>query len=286
VGRRAAIHPTVSLSPPVYIGEGSQIGPGVELGPGVVIGSGVIVDEGVTVRHSTVLDRTYVGRLVNLDGRLVAKGLVVDAASGQTLPVVDPFLLGEAAPAPLVGLLSRAAGFAGALLLLLLWFPAIALLTLALLLVSLFTGAPGRVFELRPRVRWRRSGEIGPAAKELYWLVYFRTRREDMRLLPFGRWLEQSQMDRLPSLWNVLRGDLRLVGVKPLDPVEAGRLAEEWQRVCYEQPAGFTGLWFVQSGEIADLEGQVVADAYYAATRTLLEDLRLLLRTPAARAPR
>ncbi len=101
--------------------------------------------------------------------------------------------------------------------------------------------------------------------------------------MPLGGWLERWQMERLPSLWNVLRGDLRLAGVRPLAPSEADRLTEEWQRRCYERLAGFTGLWYVESAGKADLDSIVVADAYYTATRTPWNDLRLILRTSAAR---
>jgi hypothetical protein len=178
------------------------------------------------------------------------------------------------------------------LLLLLLALPALALAALALLLASALAGRPARVLEFRPRVRWQRTGEYddvglhGGAEKQTYGVLHFRTRREDGgresgAQAPLVAFLERTELDRLPALLSVLKGDLRLVGVRPLTPAEADHLVEEWQRLPYEGPAGFTGLWYVRANG-ADLDEIVATDAYYTATRSLLEDLHVLLSTPAA----
>jgi NDP-sugar pyrophosphorylase family protein/lipopolysaccharide/colanic/teichoic acid biosynthesis glycosyltransferase len=292
-GRHVSVHPSARLVAPLYIGAGSQIERDVELGPNAVVGANTIVDEGATIRNSTVLDSTYIGRLVNVDGRVVHGGLVVDIVSGESLRVVDPFLLGDVSPHLIVGpmarLLSRAADWAGALLLLLLFLPALTFITLALLLTSLLGGSPGRVVELGPRVRWRKDPNDAGPERKAYSVPHFRTRRPDGAHAPLGAYLERTQLDRLPELFSVLKGDLRLVGVKPLTPSEADRLVEEWQRAAYEETrsraAGFTGLWYVRlpgAGFLpeADLDEVVATDAYYTATRSLLEDVYLLLSTP------
>jgi NDP-sugar pyrophosphorylase family protein len=284
-GRHARVHPAARLVAPVYIGAGSQIEGQVELGPNVVIGPNTIVDEGATIRNSSILEGTYVGRLLKVEGRVVRGSLVIDTGSGEGLRVEDPFLLAESSPRLIVSVLSRVADSVGALLLLLLSLPALALVTLALLLTSLFADSPGRVFELRSRVRWRRASEVDAPERQTYGVPYFRTRRSGGRLLPLGAFLERTQLGRLPALVGVLKGDLRLVGVKPLHPAEADRLVEEWQRLPYEGPAGFTGLWYVQATG-ADLDEVVATDAYYTATRSFGEDVRLLLLTPIAWASR
>jgi lipopolysaccharide/colanic/teichoic acid biosynthesis glycosyltransferase len=84
----------------------------------------------------------------------------------------------------------------------------------------------------------------------------------------------------LGELWHVLKGDLGLVGVKPLSPAEAEDVTELWQQKRYDYHAGFTGLWYIQTGAQGD--EVLVADAYYAATRNWREDLRLLGQTPLA----
>ena len=97
-----------------------------------------------------------------------------------------------------------------------------------------------------------------------------------------GRWLHHWELDRIPELWNVLRGDLELVGVKPLLPEEAAALNEEWHQKRYECPPGFTGLWYIQTSAGSDMDDILVADVYYAATHNWRDDLRLFWRTPAA----
>ena len=94
--------------------------------------------------------------------------------------------------------------------------------------------------------------------------------------------LQTWELDRLPELFNVLRGKLSLVGVKPLSPAEAAQVTEDWQKQRYTCPAGCTGEWYVQTQPASTLDEVLVADAYYAATHTTRDDLRLLLRTPLA----
>ena len=99
---------------------------------------------------------------------------------------------------------------------------------------------------------------------------------------PLGRMLESSELDRLPALWNVLTGDLRLVGVQPLTEDAVRVCIEDWQRERLGYPAGFTGLWYIQAARGADPDTTAVADAYYVATRTWRADWRILWQTPAA----
>src|SRR6476620_12732517 len=78
VGQNHIIHPSARLAPPLCIGEGCRIGYGVELGPEVVIGSSVVMDDDATIFQSTVLDRTYVGQLVNINNRVIFKTTLID----------------------------------------------------------------------------------------------------------------------------------------------------------------------------------------------------------------
>src|SRR5439155_2164719 len=113
-------------------------------------------------------------------------------------------------------------------------------------------------------------------------LLAFRTCRADGSDGSLGRWLRALELDRLPELLHVLRGDLDLVGVRPLGLEEAARLHEDWHRQRYICAAGFTGLWYIQAHAAADLDEVLIADVYYAATRTWLIDIALLAQTPRA----
>jgi NDP-sugar pyrophosphorylase family protein len=278
VGPNHVIHPGARLAPPLCIGEGCRIGYGVELGPEVVIGSSVVIDDEATIYQSTILERTYVGQLVNVNNRMVHKTTLIDARTSESTQVVDPFLLAETRLSSSSDWLRRSMRVLVALVLLLVTLP---LSVLAGLTVALFTG--GRIFTRSPHVgRSAASRANQSAALQTIELLAFQTSRPDGTMSSVGRWLHKWELDRLPELWNVFRGDLELVGVKPLLPAEAALLNEEWHQKRFECRPGFTGLWYIQSGPKSDLDAILVADAYYAATHTWRDDLVLLWRTPAA----
>jgi NDP-sugar pyrophosphorylase family protein len=278
VGRNNIIHPAARLAPPVSIGDNCLIGRDVELGPESIIGSHIIIDDEASVHRSTVLSYTYVGQLVHIEDRFVHRNLIVDTQTAESTEVVDRFLLDEATPAVLDVGLRRLADLCLALCLLLLSLPLTLPLTLLLWLTS------GRPFMRVARVGVRPGlrGK-GPGGRpETFSLLWFRTRQEDGRPTRLGRWLEKWDLCRLPELGNVVIGDLGLVGVKPLSLEEAGQVTELWQQKRYDYHAGFTGLWYVQTGGGGEWDEVLVADAYYAATRNWREDLRLLCRMPLA----
>lgn len=278
VGANHTIHRSARLSAPLCIGDSCRIGRGVELGPEVVLGSHVVIDDEATVQQSTVLSRTYLGRLIHCDGRIVDKTRLTDIASSITTEVVDPFLL-TALQEPQASLwLWWAINRVVAFLLLLLALP------LILVIASIiWLGTNGKVvigssyLGARPRMTRQR----GLSRPETFQLLMFQTLRLDGSPSRFGCWLKHVELDWLPALWNVVRGDLDLVGVKPLTPEEATYLSEEWHFKRYDCPAGLTGLWYVQTDEQTDLDTTLVADAYYAATSTVPSALRLLSQTPA-----
>lgn len=279
VGRNPAIHPSARLAPPVCLGDDCRVGRGVELGPEAVIGHNVILDDEATVQRCTILPDTYLGRLVNVQNRVMHKTLMIDGTSGESVRVVDRHLAGETDPAAVSSGLRRAINGLGALALLALGLPLLAPLGLLILLA---TG--GRLFRREPRLG-RPPTDAGEGTRlRTFAMLHFQTQRANGALPRLGRWLERLEWDHLPALWNVLRGDLLLVGVKPLNPSEAAQVQEEWAQQRYQWPAGLTGLWYVQGqpGQMAALDDTLVADAYYTATRTWRDDLKLLARTPRA----
>jgi lipopolysaccharide/colanic/teichoic acid biosynthesis glycosyltransferase len=214
---------------------------------------------------------------VNINNRVIYKTTLIDVQTSESTQVVDPFLLAETRMTTGNGGFRRALAVLGALLLLLVTLPLTLLIGLAVALTS-----GGHVFVRSPRVgRADRMGSTQPTVRT-FDLVAFRIHRSDGTMSRVGRWLHQWQLDRIPELWNVLRGDLELVGVKPLLPEEAAALNEEWHQKRYECRPGFTGLWYIQASAGSDLDAILVADVYYAATYTWRGDLRLLWRTPAA----
>jgi lipopolysaccharide/colanic/teichoic acid biosynthesis glycosyltransferase len=179
-------------------------------------------------------------------------------------------------------------GIAGALLVLLL--PLLVLLALAIKLDS-----PGPVFY--------RARRVGYRGRELRMLKFRKmhvdaegpalTAAGDERFTPIGRMLAATKLDELPQLWNVLRGEMSLVGPRPEDPGFVALEGDAYQEILRVRP-GITGLCqlaFARESEILDehdrtrhyierlLPQKARLDALYARRRSLLLDLRVLAWT-------
>jgi lipopolysaccharide/colanic/teichoic acid biosynthesis glycosyltransferase len=103
--------------------------------------------------------------------------------------------------------------------------------------------------------------------------------RRDPRMTALGRVLRKLSLDELPQLWNVLRGDMSLVGPRPPTSSEVERYTTRHVQRLSVVP-GITGLWQVSGrNEIVDFERWIDLDLQYAQTWSLWLDLRILLRT-------
>lgn len=102
--------------------------------------------------------------------------------------------------------------------------------------------------------------------------------RQDPRHTSVGRFLRRSSIDELPQLYNVLRGEMSLVGPRPAIPSEVDQY-EDWHRKRLEVPPGMTGLWQVMGRSEIPFEEMVMLDIYYIENWSLGLDFRILLRT-------
>ena len=102
--------------------------------------------------------------------------------------------------------------------------------------------------------------------------------REDPRITRFGRLLRRSSLDELPQLWNVLRGDMSLVGPRPLVLDEDQRV-EGWHRRRLHLTPGMTGPWQILGSVRVPLADMVVIDYLYVANWSFWNDVKILLRT-------
>jgi exopolysaccharide biosynthesis polyprenyl glycosylphosphotransferase len=102
--------------------------------------------------------------------------------------------------------------------------------------------------------------------------------REDPRLTPVGGFLRRYSIDELPQLVNVLRGEMSLVGPRPL-PMRDFELLEEWHKKRYRVLPGMTGLWQVSGRSELDFDDLVRLDFLYLERWSVFLDLSILLRT-------
>jgi lipopolysaccharide/colanic/teichoic acid biosynthesis glycosyltransferase len=105
--------------------------------------------------------------------------------------------------------------------------------------------------------------------------------RNDPRCTAVGRRLRRWSLDELPQLWNVLVGEMSLVGPRPPLPEEVA-LYDVRQRRRLEVKPGMTGIWQVNGRSDLGFEEMITMDLYYVQNWSLLLDCKLLLRTVAA----
>ena len=102
--------------------------------------------------------------------------------------------------------------------------------------------------------------------------------RNDPRITTIGRFLRKTSLDELPQLFNVLQGEMRLVGPRPITPTELKRYdSARWYYVSVRP--GITGLWQVSGRNNTTYEERVALDRHYVRNASLTNDLKILIRT-------
>jgi exopolysaccharide biosynthesis polyprenyl glycosylphosphotransferase len=101
---------------------------------------------------------------------------------------------------------------------------------------------------------------------------------DDPRITPFGRFLRRTSLDELPQILNVLRGEMSLVGPRPLVP-EEDRMIQGWHRRRLHLTPGMTGPWQVLGSSRIPLQEMVTIDYLYVANWSVWNDVKILLRT-------
>jgi exopolysaccharide biosynthesis polyprenyl glycosylphosphotransferase len=185
-------------------------------------------------------------------------------------------------------LIKRAADIVGSIVLMLATAPLAGLIALAIKFDSpgpiIFSqnrvGLGGQLFKMY-KFRSMRQG----AEEELENLreldeidgVTFKI-RQDPRATPVGRFLRRASLDELPQLWNVLRGEMSLVGPRPNVPEETDRYLE-WHKKRLQVPPGMTGMWQVSGRSLLSFDETVLLDLYYIENWSFWLDCKILLRT-------
>ena len=102
--------------------------------------------------------------------------------------------------------------------------------------------------------------------------------RRDPRITPIGQFLRLTSLDELPQFWNILRGEMSVVGPRPIVEQEIPRYGPAMEQVLSVRP-GLTGLWQVSGRNNVSYQRRVLLDLTYVNRRSLGLDLRILWRT-------
>ncbi|MDQ4077218.1 MAG: sugar transferase, partial [Chloroflexota bacterium] len=139
-------------------------------------------------------------------------------------------------------------------------------------------GEGGRIFRMykfRTMVKGAEQMLLEEAEHDETLLV---KQADDPRVTPFGRWLRRFSLDELPNLWNVLKGDMSIVGPRPEVPYLVERY-EPWQRKRLLVPQGITGWWQINGRSDKPMLYHTEDDMYYIRNFSLLLDLEILWKT-------
>ena len=169
----------------------------------------------------------------------------------------------------------------------------VALPLMAAIAIAIKLDSPGAVIFRQPRV-----GEGG----KLFTIYKFRTmtadaeqrqdevvtydeqgnvihkRQDDPRVTRVGRWLRRTSLDELPQLFNILRGEMSLVGPRPEMPWLVDKY-EKWQRKRFEVPQGLTGWWQISGRSDKPMHLHTEEDLFYIRNYSLWLDIQILWRT-------
>jgi Undecaprenyl-phosphate galactose phosphotransferase WbaP len=238
----------------------------------------VSFESDVQVESAATFDQTAVGTHSFVPRWEEAPG----QSSRQVAPLAFPYAAAK-----------RALDVLGAIVLAAFFFP----LILAIVVVAMIRREPGSII-----YKHRRIGQDGRAFE----CLKFRTMvpnadqalrelmerdpaikaewardqklRCDPRVTWLGRFLRRTSLDELPQLWNVMRGDMSLVGPRPVVREELLRYGRN-ARVYLSAKPGITGLWQIKGRNDTDYRKRIVLDTYYVRNQNLLLDLYILFKT-------
>ncbi|MBF6590433.1 MAG: sugar transferase [Ktedonobacterales bacterium] len=292
----ARVAATAHLRGPLIIGPDATIGEHTHIGPWVSVGAAATIGERVSVETAALGP----GARLEDDSCVYAGEIGAGATVRSQIPVLKARLhAGQAAPARLVtaapprqtrrgyAATKRAIDLLVGTLALLIVIP---LFLVVIPLSILSSGWP--VFFAQRRVGLRgehftvlKLRTMGPNAHHLAWHPHINLNatpsfklRNDPRVTRLGRIFRKTSIDELPQLLNVLRGNMSLVGPRPVVPDELGRYGIYAEDLVSVKP-GMTGLWQVSGRSDTTYARRIMLDVQYSETCSIRQDLLILLRT-------
>jgi NDP-sugar pyrophosphorylase family protein len=267
VSKTLTLDSTAKLNAPVWIGENCRIGKDVQLGPNAVIGNDCVIDSKSVISNSIIFSGSYIGEGLELSDSIVDKNRLINTRLGVAVSITDDFILDNLDKNRFKEMLRNYCSRATAIFLLILSSP----LLLILMLVFRLT---------RRQVFYKQEGIKLPTTTDV---KSWRT----IQILSFSPVAEQAKKDRglsdlfmrfLPALFNIAKGELHFVGVRPLPKSRVYMLPNDWQSLYLNSKAGFVTESFVLYGSDPTTDEIYSAESFYSVMSSFSYDLKLLLK--------
>ncbi len=266
--RNVSLHPTAKINAPVFIGENCRIAADAEVGPNAVLGANCLIEKKCAINNSLVLADSYVGENLEVADSLLGGGKIINTRLGAEIEIPDQFILGSLREREIkrffVNFLSRFAAF---------------FLLLFSLPVLIFTFIWLKITRRGGRVMQARETVLLPTNKKGNRLQTFRrfdfSTAETTHNWETGDWREIF-LKILPALINVARGEMRFVGVRPLDREQVAALPADWREFYVSSKTGIITEAFVFGGASVTSDDRYLSESVYAVSADWRTDLKIL----------
>jgi NDP-sugar pyrophosphorylase family protein len=266
VSRNATIHPSVSLTAPLYIGTNTRLGKGVRIGPYAVVGADCIVDTNTVIDNSLIFEGSYVGEALEVHKAIVAHNLLVNVRLDASVDISENFLLGRLERPNRQTMIHKAFQRVLALLLMIVLFPIFLVSTICWLI----RGVPFVTIEVVELPVDEKPGALGTCPL----LCVGRDAWSVARPAGWSAFLRQF----LPGLFAVIAGHMNLVGMPPRTVKEVEALPEDWRAIYFRGKSGLITEAGTTSTDVHDEMQLYLADAYYSVQKNMSHDFMLALR--------
>lgn len=258
VSKGSQVHPSVKITPPVFIGGNTFIEQNAEVGPNVVIENNCIVDRKSKITNSLICKNSYIGEALTISNSLVDRNLLVNTNLNSEVPVIEDFILSEIKTTPLKHHIMNSIEKFFATTLLLLLFPIIAI-------VWPFSKLKSKKVVSIP---------CSSLTKERQTFDLLKWENSYIRKYPFLNTFISS----IPLLINIIKGDLHFVGLPPREIHEINELPSTWRNLYLRSQAGIINLADLEHTDNDDIDQIFACEMYQTMNKTPLFTLRLITR--------
>lgn len=249
ISRSVVIEPGVTILAPVFIGENSQVFSGATLGPDTIIESDCIIDANATIINTLICRRSYVGESLDISDSIIDRNILINLTHNTCLSISEEFILSDSDPPKLSHPISH---FFQQLIALFLWI--------------IFLPVYG-LMRLSYPIRKQKKVKMPLRKNERDYTIY--------ELYSFHR---SSRFSWIPTLLNVIRGDLALVGNAPRSREEIEKLPQDWKNLYAKTKAGMITLVDLENVDLKSEDELYATEAYYAVHSGFFYDCSLFLR--------